>query len=234
MSTNPRAVRSTNALPALRAGVCGPSVGIPRADEIASLAAHHARRGLTLIELLLTIAILGILAAAVIPQLTSDLPERLQSAAQVVASDLDYTRSLAVANNSKYRLTFQPAQNRYYLEHSGTNVVLNVLPKSPFRLSSDTTATQTTDLSKLPLPAPVVRLVAVVRMQSGGQSASEIEFTPLGGTTAAYEHDIWLACGNGNSERFISIIINPVTGLVQIGPLQSALPAAAASIAAGS
>jgi prepilin-type N-terminal cleavage/methylation domain-containing protein len=192
------------------------------------------RRGLTLIELLLTIAILGILAAAVIPQLTSDLPERLEAAAQVVAMDLEYVRSLAVSNNTKYRVTFEPAQNRYYLEHSGTNSLFNVLPQSPFRQTGDGADKRTTDLSALPMPAPTVRLVAVVKMQSGGQSAANLEFTPLGGTTAAYEHDLWLACGSGTSERFISISVNPVTGLVQIGPLQSALPSVAASIAAGS
>src|SRR5438552_490664 len=50
----------------------------------------RCRSALTLIELLLTLAVLGILAAILIPQLSGDLPERLSAAAQVVSTDLDY------------------------------------------------------------------------------------------------------------------------------------------------
>src|SRR5437762_3165015 len=88
-------------------------------------------RGLTLIELLLTLAVLGILAAILIPQLSGDLPERLSAAAQVVSADLDYARSLAVANNTSYTITFDPGSNRYYLRHSGPNPQFNTLPASP-------------------------------------------------------------------------------------------------------
>lgn len=193
--------------------------------------AYPTRRGLTIIELLITIAILGILAAAIVPQITSDIPERLTAAGQVVVADLDYARSLAVANNTKYRLTFEPAQNRYYLQHSGTNALFNVLPASPFRQATDSASKQTTDLSALPIPAPRVRLVAVLRMQAGGVTATDLEFTPLGGITAAYEHQLWLACGSGASQRFISILVNPVTGLAQSGPVKASLPAAVASVA---
>src|SRR5262245_34114333 len=74
-----------------------------------------SRRALTLIELLLTLAVLGILAAVLIPQLSGDLPERLSAAAQVVSADLDYARSLAVSNNTKYQITFNKAANEYTL-----------------------------------------------------------------------------------------------------------------------
>ncbi len=189
------------------------------------------RGGLTLVEILLTIAILGIIAAVVLPQLTSDIPERLTAAAQVVISDLEYARSLAVANNSKYKITFDPGQNRYYLQHSGTNAVLTTLPYSPFRLASDSADRQTTDLGRLPLPAPTVRLVAAARMQSGGQTTPDIEFTSLGNTTSTYETQIWLACGSGNNQRFLPVLVNPVTGLVTTGTLTTTLPSAIATIA---
>jgi Tfp pilus assembly protein FimT len=183
--------------------------------------------------MLMTIAVLAILAAVLIPQISSDIPERLDSAAQVVAGDLDYARSLAVANNSKYRITFEPLSNRYVLRHSGPaeKSALNTLPRSPFREASDAADQQTTDLSNLPLPRPVVRLAAVVRMQSGGQAATDVEFTSLGSTTAPQETVVWLACGAGSLRRYISIQINPVTGLAEVGPLTAGLPATIATIA---
>jgi len=189
--------------------------------------------GFTLLELLLTIAVIGILAAALIPQLTSDLPERLTYGAQVVASDLDYARALAVANNSKYRVSFDTSNNRYYLKHSGTDTTLNTLPASPFRQTTDASDTQTTDLAKLPLPEPHVQLAVVVRMQSNGQSTTEVEFTPQGGTTAAYQTVVWLTCGSGSNQRYISVTVNPTTGLTEIGPLAGALPSNIASLVAG-
>jgi prepilin-type N-terminal cleavage/methylation domain-containing protein len=188
------------------------------------------RAALTLIELLLTIAVLGILAAILIPQLSGDLPERLSAGAQVVATDIDYARSLAVANNSSYRLTFDTTTNSYYLQHSGTNTLLNPLPRSPFRQNDDPPNRQTTKLSMLPLPEPGVRLVGVVLMQGSLQSTNSIEFAPLGGTTSTCQSVIWLSCGSGKLARYVSIQVDPVTGLVTIGPIQSALPTLVKSV----
>ena len=188
------------------------------------------RHGLTLIELLLTIAVLGVLAAVLIPQLSGDLTERLNAAAQVVSTDLDYARSLAVANNTAYRVTFDPPNNRYYLRHSGTAAQYNTLPHSSFRQSNDPVDQQTTNLSLLPIPEPGVRLITVVQMQGGPQAASQVEFNALGGTTSPHQTVIWLACGRGNVRRYVSVLVDPVTGLVTIGTPVSALPAAVRSI----
>jgi prepilin-type N-terminal cleavage/methylation domain-containing protein len=189
------------------------------------------RGGLTLIELLLTLAVLGILAAILIPQLSGDLPERLSAAAQIVSADLDYARSLAVANNSSYRITFDPANNRYYLKHSGTNAQFNTLPQSPYRQSDDPADQQTTNLSMLPLPEPGVRLIAAVQMQGTAQAATSVEFNPLGGTTSTYQTVLWLSCGGGLLQRYNSIQVDPVTGLVSIGPTVTALPSGITPIA---
>lgn len=198
-------------------------------------AATAQRAALTLIELLLTVAILSILAAVLIPQLSGDLPERLSAAAQTVTGDLDYARSLAVANNSKYTITFDAANNRYCLRHTGTSALLNTLPRSPFKQVGDAADQQTTDLSQLPLPQPGVRIVAVVQMSGTAQTASSVEFTPLGGTTSPNQTVIWLSSAAGKVQRFQPIQVDPITGLATAGALQAALPASVSSaIASGS
>ena len=179
---------------------------------------------MTLIELLLTIAVLGVLAAVLLPQLSGDLPERLNAAAQVVSTDLDYARSLAIANNTAYRISFDPANNRYYLRHSGTLPQYNTLPPTPFRQANDPVDQQTTNLSLLPIPEPGVRLIAVLQMQGTGQLATQVEFNAIGGTTSPLPSVIWLCCGRGNLRRYLSVLVDPVTGLVTIGPTVSALP----------
>jgi Tfp pilus assembly protein FimT len=175
--------------------------------------------------------VLAILAAVLIPQLSGDLPERLSAAAQVISGDLDYARSLAVSNNTSYRITFDTAQNEYVLTHCGTNLQFNALPRSPFRQTDDTANEQTTELSELPIPEPRVRLIAVVRMQGAGQSVNSIEFTPLGGTNGGNPTVLWLSCGSGSLRRFLSISVDPVTGLVTIGQTVTALPISINTIA---
>jgi Tfp pilus assembly protein FimT len=183
---------------------------------------------------LLTIAVLAILAGILIPQLSGDLPERLNCAAQVISADLDYARSLAVANNSSYRITYDVANNKYYLQHSGTNSLFNTLPRSPYKQLDDAPTQQTTKLALLPIPEPGVQLVGVVQMQGGGQSTTTIEFGPLGGTTSTYQSVIWISCGSGSAQRFQSIAVDPVTGLVTVGQLLNSLPATVSSVVSGS
>jgi Tfp pilus assembly protein FimT len=185
---------------------------------------------LTLIELLMTIAVLGILAAILIPQLSGDLPERLSAAAQVVAADLDYARSLAVANSTTYRFTFDVANNRYVLRHSGTAAQFNTLPPSPYRQNDDPVTQQTTNIGALPIPEPGVRIVAVIQMQGGGTSTSEIEFNTLGGTTCPQTSVVWLACGSGTIRRYLPVSTDPITGLVTIGSPVATLPSTVATI----
>jgi prepilin-type N-terminal cleavage/methylation domain-containing protein len=192
----------------------------------------RAARGLSLIELLLAVAILSILAAALIPQLGQQVPDQLLAAAEVVAADLEYARSLAVANASTYRITFTPTDNRYVLRHSGANTLLHVLPKSPFRDSDDTPDHQTTDLDDLPLMQPAVELSRIVSQGSTVAAVTDVEFSPLGGTSRAEPTVVWLSCGSGPDGRYVSIAINPVTGIVEIEPLTKTLPVNVSAVAA--
>ena len=170
----------------------------------------------TLLELLLVMAIIGFLAAIVLPSLQPAVYDQLRSTAQILATDLSYARSLAVANNDNYRITFDLTGNTYTMTHSGANPALNTLPWTPFSSSTDTPTQHIVNLGNLPHVGPLVRLSAVATSGTTYQSVTTVEYGSLGQTIRADPTVVWLMAGAGTSRRYISLQVDPVTGLVQV------------------
>jgi len=70
-------------------------------------------RGFTLVELLIVIAVLVIAAAIVIPSIGSAADTQAVSAARVLGSDLEVTRSLALTTQEPHSLVFSPDLQSY-------------------------------------------------------------------------------------------------------------------------
>ena len=181
------------------------------------LAGRRQSAGFTLLELLIVIAVVAILAGAFLPSSSPSLYDQLRGTAQILKTDLAYGRSLAVTNNSYYRFEFDVDENRYVLEHNGSNPSLATLPDSPFRASDDPPNQHIVDLDDLPHVGPTVRLVVVASSAAGMQRVDDVEFGPLGETTRSQSTLIWLAAGSGSAARYICLTVNPVTGLAQLG-----------------
>jgi type IV pilus assembly protein PilE len=174
--------------------------------------------GFSLLELLLVVAIVGILAALVLPSSQPSLHEQLQAAARLVATDLAYGRSLAISNNSTYRFTFDIPQNRYTMQHSGSNHSFDTLPYSPFRSPGDPPTQHILDFDDLPHAGPPAALLVVASSGASLARITSLEFGPLGSTTASTTTVLWLSAGSGADARYITISVNPVTGLADVGP----------------
>jgi prepilin-type N-terminal cleavage/methylation domain-containing protein len=180
--------------------------------------------GYSLIELLMVVSIMGILTAMAMPSANLTLHDQLEGVAQVLAGDIAYARNLAVANGSTYAFTFDAVNNQYILKYSGTNPALTNLPKSSFGLPSDPPTQQTVPLASLPHIGASVRLYAVYAMTSPVQTVSTLEFGPLGQTTQAANTVIWLYGGSGAATRYLSVRVNPITGLTWIENFQTQPP----------
>src|ERR1043165_8289380 len=105
---------------------------------------HQANTGFTLVEVLMVVLLVSVLAAIVLPSMNPGVYDQLLAAAEVVATDLAYGRSLAVTNNDTYRFTFDLTNNQYWLEYTGSNSALATLPSSPFFSAASTSQKQIT------------------------------------------------------------------------------------------
>jgi prepilin-type N-terminal cleavage/methylation domain-containing protein len=83
--------------------------------SMAPLTRNMAKQaGLTVIELMAAIGIIGILVAVATPSLLSTLPGlRLNDAARQVATDLQMARMRAIAQNSSNTITFNTSTGTY-------------------------------------------------------------------------------------------------------------------------
>lgn len=182
---------------------------------------RHRHPGFSLIEILLVVMLMGILAGVVIPHFQPNTVEQLESAGQIISTELAYARNLAVSNSDKYSLTFGVSDAKIILKHSGANTLLDVLPTSPFADSSSTSDKQITSLDDIPRIGSSVRFTAIL---ADDNNVSTIEFNPLGSTTRPEVTVIWLESGEGSSKRFLPLLVNPTTGLATLGAVQASSP----------
>jgi prepilin-type N-terminal cleavage/methylation domain-containing protein len=179
-------------------------------------AARRQSAGFSLIELLIVITVLGILAGLILPKADPAFHDQLRAAAQILRTDLAYARSLAVANSSTYRITFDTANNRYVLEHSGSRAALDTLPESPFRNAGDPPDQHIVDLDELPHVGSSVKILSATRLGAAPSAVDDVEFGPLGETTRSSRTAILLSAGHGPGTRFMKVIVNPVSGLADV------------------
>ena len=195
----------------------------PPADSAAS-GRPATREGYTLVELLIVVALMGILAGILLPSFNPSIHDQLRSAAQIVASEFAYARDLAVTNNTSYELTFDVAAEQFVLRHSGGNPLLDTLPSSPFHCADDPPDAHTTCLKSLPHVGPNIDIVKLYTSAATPTNVATLEFGPLGETTRSEETVVWLACGGGESRLYVALQVDPVTGLAAIGTIQAAQP----------
>ena len=180
--------------------------------------------GFSLLELLIVITIMSIMAGLIAVNSTTNTRDQLQGTAEIVAGEIAYARSLAVTNNDNYLLTFDATNGQFVLTHSGTNGAFNTLPMTAFRSPQDTATQHVVNLDALPNLGTAVHLLGALAMTSSPASVTTLEFGPLGETTGTDPTVVWLAAGSGDNARYLSITVNPVTGLTSIGSLQATRP----------
>ncbi len=186
----------------------------------------NRRAGVTLVELAMVLLLLGIAAALIIPSFEPNVASQLASAAEMVAADMQFVRSLAVSNNSTYQVTLDTSSNEYAITHSGSNPTLDTLPLT-MAYQRDTGGTR----YLIPLnDTPKIGIGAQLLDALSGSPAAAIgsfEFDALGSPVPTGDVEIWLTAGSGDSRRYLPVVIHAATGLATVGSLTASAPVGA-------
>jgi prepilin-type N-terminal cleavage/methylation domain-containing protein len=98
------------------------------------------RNGFSLLELVIVLAIVGVLAVFVVPRITATQGITLSAAAAQLAASIRYTQSLAMSRGQRYRINF--VANAYQITDMGGAPIVQpmtastaAIPVSPATLS---------------------------------------------------------------------------------------------------
>ena len=86
----------------------------------------------TLIELIVVIVIISIAAAMVVPMMSSAGDIQLRSAANKLAADLEYAKSMAISRGQTYTVVFDTTEDSYQIEDSSDTVITHPVRKGNY------------------------------------------------------------------------------------------------------
>jgi type II secretion system protein H len=85
--------------------------------------------GFTLIELLVVVVILAIAAMVAIPMMSSAGSVQIRSAANMVAADLEYAKSMSISRGQAFAVVFDESTESYSVRDQADNVIMHPVKK---------------------------------------------------------------------------------------------------------
>ena len=160
-----------------------------------------SRGGFTVVEILVVLVIIAIAAMMVIPMMGSAGSMQIRSAANVIAADLEYAKSMAIGRQKIYTVIFNTATESYQIEDP--NGVIGHPIKKGFNYVVDFSSDSRVD--------------EVDIVSADFDTTSEIQFDYLGcpyngDSTALNSGVVTLQAGQATA----TITVEPVTGFISI------------------
>jgi type II secretory pathway pseudopilin PulG len=180
---------------------------------------------MTLLEVMIVILLLAIITGIVIPRAVTDRPEVLRSAAEVLAADLAFARSLAVTRGGPHKVVLFPGTGTYWIEYAGNNPALAELPSSPFAALDSTSRRLVFRLEEMAGVGRGITIWGCIPSQGSGEQT--IIFDPLGSLVSPQDITIVLTALENHQPWYVAVRVRAATGHPEVGNPTRTPPAAA-------
>jgi prepilin-type N-terminal cleavage/methylation domain-containing protein len=94
--------------------------------EVGFIMNHKA---FTIIEILIVVALLAIAGMMVVPMMSSAASMQIHSAANMIAADLEYAKSMAISRGQNFSVVFDKAAETYQIKDQNGNVIPHPVKK---------------------------------------------------------------------------------------------------------
>ena len=85
--------------------------------------------GFTVIEIIIVVVILSIVALAAVPMLSSAGTMQIRAAANMIAADIEYAKSMAISGGQDYSVVFDQNADSYRIEDQSNNIIPHPVKK---------------------------------------------------------------------------------------------------------
>jgi len=83
----------------------------------------------TMVEILIVVVIIAIAAVMVIPMMTSAAGMQIRSAANMIAADLEYAKSIAITRGQNFSVVFDKTADSYRIENQDEDIIAHPVKK---------------------------------------------------------------------------------------------------------
>ena len=85
--------------------------------------------GFTMVEIIIVVVIIAIAALAAVPMMSSAASLQIRSAANMIAADLEYARSMSISRGQYFCVVFNESTDSYQIEDQGSIVIKHPVKK---------------------------------------------------------------------------------------------------------